>query len=169
MRILTKMWRYRMNKKLIGELRDLVWGKDIPSPTTPEYEEHHRDMQEILSFIDNKIMILGIWTVCLEEYQRDVLRTTSKTSTKDMLINGVMGLTGESGEVADMIKKYMFQGHPLSQDDLIEELGDVCYYIALIAEAAGSDINEVLRVNMVKRQDRYPHGFDAERSKNREA
>jgi NTP pyrophosphatase (non-canonical NTP hydrolase) len=163
------MWRYRMNVQIIRELRDLVWRKDIPSQTTPEYKEHHRDIQEILAFIDNKILIPNIWAVDLEEYQRDVLRTTSKTSTKDMLTNGVMGLTGESGEVADMVKKYMFQGHPLSEDDLIEELGDVCYYIALIAEAVGSNINEVIRKNTIKRQDRYPLGFDAERSKNREA
>lgn len=40
----------------IEELRYLVWGKDIPHPTTPEYEEHHRDIQEILRYIDEELL-----------------------------------------------------------------------------------------------------------------
>lgn len=43
-------------KAVIEELRELVWGMDIPSPTVPEYKEHHRDIQKILTFIDEKLI-----------------------------------------------------------------------------------------------------------------
>ena len=44
-------------QKKIFELRDLVWGMDISSPTCPEYVEHHRDIQKILKFIDEELLM----------------------------------------------------------------------------------------------------------------
>ena len=43
-------------QKKIFELRDLVWGEDIPSSTCPEYIEHHRSIQKILKFIDEELL-----------------------------------------------------------------------------------------------------------------
>ena len=45
----------KMRKKLL-ELRELVWGEDIPSPVCPEYIEHHESIQKILNFIDNELL-----------------------------------------------------------------------------------------------------------------
>lgn len=44
---------------------------------------------------------------------------------KDVLINGVMGLCGESGEAIDIVKKWLMQGHELDKKHLVRELGDV--------------------------------------------
>ena len=84
------------------------------------------------------------------------------------LENAVMGLAGEAGEVTDLVKKAVFQGHPLDINHLIEELGDVLYYLTWIAILLDIDISEIAFENMKKLTDRYPDGFDAERSIHRE-
>jgi NTP pyrophosphatase (non-canonical NTP hydrolase) len=86
---------------------------------------------------------------------------------KDVLINGVMGLCGESGEVIDIVKKHLAQGHELDRDKLIKELGDVAWYLAETATALDVDLEEVLAGNIAKLKARYPEGFSAERSINR--
>jgi NTP pyrophosphatase (non-canonical NTP hydrolase) len=83
------------------------------------------------------------------------------------LLNGALGLTGEAGEVADIIKKYVFHGHNIRLPELIKELGDVCWYIALISSALGVDLEVILRENVKKLNDRYPEGFSSEASINR--
>ena len=83
------------------------------------------------------------------------------------LVNGAMGLCGESGEVADLLKKHMFHGEDLDKEDLAKELGDVCWYIAMICTAAGLKFEDILRGNIEKLKRRYPDGFSEEASKNR--
>lgn len=83
------------------------------------------------------------------------------------LLNGALGLSGESGEVADMIKKYIFHGHDLDRDELIKELGDVCWYVALLCEAIDVDLDDVMIRNIEKLKKRYPEGFSSEASINR--
>lgn len=64
------------------------------------------------------------------EYQGAALRTASGMNYDHhgMIINGALGLCGESGEVADIIKKATFQGHQLDKEHIAEELGDVAWY-----------------------------------------
>lgn len=83
------------------------------------------------------------------------------------IINGAMGLCGESGEVADLLKKHIFHGEDLNLDNLKKELGDVCWYIAMICNAAGLKLEDVMRGNIEKLKRRYPDGFSEEASKNR--
>lgn len=83
------------------------------------------------------------------------------------LLNGALGLTGEAGEVADQIKKYIFHGHDLNRDDLIKEIGDVCWYVALLCDALEVDLEEVMRRNIDKLRNRYPEGFSEAASVNR--
>jgi NTP pyrophosphatase (non-canonical NTP hydrolase) len=88
-------------------------------------------------------------------------------SPKDVLINGVMGLCGESGEVIDLVKKHLHQGHALDREKLIKELGDVCWYVAEIASALDTDLDTVMQKNIDKLRARYTEGFDTLRSQNR--
>lgn len=103
-----------------------------------------------------------------DEYQTLALRTASMATEKDFILNGVMGLCGESGECIDIVKKHIFQGHELNTKKLAEELGDVAWYLAITAHALGEDLSEILRGNIDKLMARYPEGFDAERSLHRE-
>ncbi len=107
----------------------------------------------------------------INDYQRAALSTARTMRSKDMttkLINGALGLTGESGEVADLLKKHCFQGHSLDKQHIAEELGDIAWYIAFTAEALGYDLEEILKMNVDKLRKRYPDGFSAERSIHRE-
>lgn len=64
----------------------------------------------------------------INEYQNEAMRTAAgmnHESDEQMLLNGVMGLAGESGECVDMMKKYLFQGHELDKEHMAKELGDV--------------------------------------------
>lgn len=83
------------------------------------------------------------------------------------LINGALGLTGEAGEAADLIKKYIFHGHTLDRYALVKELGDVCWYVALICAAMGWDFDEILKLNIEKLKKRYPEGFTEAASRDR--
>lgn len=105
----------------------------------------------------------------INEYQTAAMRTSSKEILPiEHLMNGALGLAGESGEVADIVKKMAFQGHKLDVDHLAKELGDICWYLAETATAIGYDLEEIMQMNIDKLKKRYPDGFSAERSQNRE-
>lgn len=104
----------------------------------------------------------------VNEYQKLAMTTLNKSlSKKDVLINGVMGLCGESGEVIDIVKKHLAQGHELDKDKIIKELGDVAWYLAEVAYALDVDLETVLTLNIEKLKKRYPEGFDTNKSINR--
>ena len=104
----------------------------------------------------------------INEYQKLAMTTLNKElSKKDVLINGVMGLCGESGEAIDIVKKHLAQGHELNREKLIDELGDIAWYIAETATALDVDLEEVLIRNIEKLKKRYPQGFDVDKSINR--
>jgi len=103
------------------------------------------------------------------EYQQLAQRTANTDIRVGKLINGMLGLFGESGECADLIKKHVFQGHGLDEAHLAEELGDVLWYIAETASGLGVNLETIAQNNIDKLRRRYPDGFDAQRSINREA
>lgn len=105
----------------------------------------------------------------INEYQKLAMTTLNpELSEKDVLINGVMGLCGESGEAIDIVKKWLAQGHELDREKLKKELGDICWYVAETSTALGLDLEDVMQSNIDKLKKRYPEGFAAERSINRE-
>ena len=102
------------------------------------------------------------------EYQQQALTTLNPAlGPQDVLLNGVMGLCGESGEVIDLVKKHLAQGHPLDTDRLAAELGDVAWYLAETAHAIGWPLEDVLQGNLDKLRRRYPEGFEVRRSLHR--
>lgn len=102
------------------------------------------------------------------EYQKKAMQTLNpELSKRDVLINGVMGLCGESGECIDLVKKHLHQGHELDKIKLCKELGDVAWYLAETAYALDLSLEEVLRDNLDKLKRRYPQGFEKEKSINR--
>lgn len=104
----------------------------------------------------------------INEYQTLALRTLNpELSEKDVLINGVMGLCGESGEAIDLVKKHLAQGHPLEAEKLAKELGDIAWYLAETAHAIGYSLEDILQMNIDKLAARYPEGFSSDRSMNR--
>lgn len=102
------------------------------------------------------------------EYQRLAMTTLNPAlNKKDVLINGVMGLCGESGEAIDIVKKWLAQGHELDREKLAKELGDIAWYLAETAWALDIPLERILQANIEKLKKRYPEGFDSSRSINR--
>ena len=99
------------------------------------------------------------------DYQRMAMRTAvDYENDYDMLRNAVYGLNGESGEVIDILKKHEFQGHEMDYGKIMDEAGDVCWYIALLASALNVPLEEIMLRNVRKLMERYPDGFDKNRS-----
>ena len=97
-----------------------------------------------------------------DTYQQLAMRTAGDvagTPLKDALIVSALGLTGEAGEVADLVKKHVAQGHPLDRARLIAEAGDVAWYLARLCTALAVPLSDVLRHNVDKLIERYPDGF----------
>lgn len=104
----------------------------------------------------------------VNEYQKAAMATLDPAlDKKDVLINGVMGLCGESGEAIDIVKKWLMQGHELDKEHLVRELGDVAWYLAEAATALDIPLEAVFQGNLDKLRQRFPNGFDTGASVNR--
>ena len=102
----------------------------------------------------------------INQYQKEAMRTASGMNYKShgMWMNAALGICGEGGEVADLVKKATFQGHALDKEHIAKELGDVAWYIAVGAQAIGYDLETILQMNVDKLKARYPTGFSTDRS-----
>ena len=104
---------------------------------------------------------------------RDAVHATRNTlfaNPLELLSNAALGLCGESGEVADLIKKILYQGHLFDrtvQEKLLNELGDIRWYLELAAIAMDVTMEEIEERNVAKLKARYPDGFSSDRSRNR--
>lgn len=103
----------------------------------------------------------------LDEYQQLAARTIGTRTQADQLSNMALGLAGEAGETADMLKKHLFHGKPLIHDEVVKELGDVMWYVAGMATAIGISLDAVAQRNVDKLRQRYPDGFSVEASQKR--
>lgn len=101
----------------------------------------------------------------LDEYQNLAMRTANAECVD--LSNAALGLCGEAGEFADIVKKHLHQGHALDRPKLIREVGDVLWYVALACEVLGVTIDEVAQTNVDKLRKRFPDGFSYDASVNR--
>ena len=101
----------------------------------------------------------------INEYQALAMTTLNPAlSKKDVLINSVMGLCGESGEAIDIVKKWLAQGHELDRAHLAKELGDIAWYLAEAATALEIPLEDILQANLDKLKKRYPDGFNVQNS-----
>lgn len=97
----------------------------------------------------------------VNEYQKAAMATLNPAlDKKNILINSVMGLCGESGEAIDIVKKWLMQGHELDKEHLVKELGDVAWYLAEAATALEVPLEAVFQGNLDKLRRRFPNGFD---------
>ena len=92
-------------------------------------------------------------------------------SNMSLLLTSSLGLSSESGEFNEIVKKIIFQGKPLSEDNIFHmkrELGDIIWYWIQGCRALNVDPNEIISMNIEKLESRYPGGkFDAYYSENR--
>lgn len=118
------------------------------------------------------------------DYQNYAMRTNDGKSTDRLthkvdenesridiggILNGCLGLSGETGEFNDMVKKWIFHEKDLDIDHAKKEMGDVPWYVAMLCHSFGWDMNEIMQMNVNKLKARYPEGFDTNLSAHRKA
>lgn len=102
----------------------------------------------------------------INTYSALAMRTAG---TEDPLVNGLLGLAGETGEVVDYMKKVLFHDKPFDRSVLIKEAGDCMWYLNLILVEMGITWEEVLEANIKKLEARYPDlRFNADHANNRD-
>lgn len=108
----------------------------------------------------------------LDQYQEAARRTQICDFSEDKLEHALFDLASEAGEAAGILQK-TYQGHPhpfvsqITENHLVKELGDVLWMIAEAADAIGVSLDYIARINLQKLKDRYPNGFEIERSLHR--
>ena len=146
------------------------YGEPLESNTTlttaQRIEHAQEEAIDLLKYLEHLKQVAEDG-ITANDYQRAALRTANGTNCVN-LTNAALGMAGEAGEVADLVKKHSFQGHDLDVNHVAEELGDVLWYVAVGAEAIGLSLGEVAQRNIEKLKRRYPDGFDKARSIHRE-
>ena len=99
------------------------------------------------------------------DYAAFLTRTNSLELQEDcnvtQLLTAALGLTAESGEFTEVVKKIIFQGKPYSEENVFHmkrELGDICWYLAQACMALDTTFDEVIEMNVEKLKARYPGG-----------
>lgn len=97
-------------------------------------------------------------------YQVESTRTRNRypdpiTIHETELLNYVLGLTGETGELCELIKKQIFHAIRIDRTKIADELGDILWYLTMIIELFHLDLGKIMQHNLDKLQARYPDGF----------
>ena len=126
------------------------------------------DLKKYIEFV------YGVTSAPSTDYAALMARLTAlETDNADTckLLTAALGLTAESGEFTEVVKKIVFQGKPYNEENIFHmkrELGDICWYIAQACMALDTTFDEVIEMNVDKLKARYPGGeFDVHNSENR--
>lgn len=98
---------------------------------------------------------------------RPIVERLSKDHTVRVL-HAAMGVSTEAGELLDAVKKYVYYGQPLDETNLFEEVGDIFWYLAILADELGFDFETAMHKNIAKLQARYGAAFSSERAQVRD-
>lgn len=122
--------------------------------------------EQRMAYIKNRKVRIRHMTFA--DYQTLARRTQNKELAKtDKREHALMGLMSEVGEIAAIYQK-KHQGHPISTSEVALELGDLLWFASELCDVLGYDMETVAKWNIDKLRRRYPEGFDAQRSLNRE-
>jgi NTP pyrophosphatase (non-canonical NTP hydrolase) len=86
-------------------------------------------------------------------------RFSKRAAEVDGFMHAAVGIAGEAGEVLDAVKKTWVYGKPLDIENLIEELGDIEFYLQAMRTLLNVSRQDVLRANITKLRKRYPSGY----------
>ena len=107
------------------------------------------------------------------DYQKKAARTLIDApdfeipDNEIMLVWNAIGLAGEAGEVAELVKKGVFHRHGIDREKMVKELGGVMWYVAALCTKLDMDLGVIMEVNIRKLEERYPSGFSSQDSKRR--
>ncbi len=105
----------------------------------------------------------------MQEYDMKFSNEQSNKESVDIggIFNACLGMSGEVGEFNDMIKKWVFHEKELDMEHAKKEAGDILWYVVMLCESFGWNMEEIMQMNVDKLKARYPEGFDVERANHR--
>lgn len=98
----------------------------------------------------------------LNDYQEQAMRTNKWLPTKEALVHGALGMASEAGELATAIKAHVVYGKELDRNNVVEELGDLLWFLQLTAITLGVSLEQVAQANITKLRARYPNKYSDE-------
>jgi len=126
------------------------------------------DTQRYLEFVD------GVTSEQSKDYEAFVYRIQELEGQEfptERLLTAAVGMSAEAGEFTEIVKKIVFQGKPVNEENLFHmkrELGDIMWYVAQSCMGLNTSIDEIIEMNVEKLEKRYPGGsFDVHYSENR--
>jgi len=126
------------------------------------------DFEKYTEFVDAVTSISSKDSEAFSVRLRDLY---AKGLPVERLLTAAVGMSAESGEFTEIVKKMIFQGKPVNEENLFHlkrELGDIMWYVAQACMALDTDFNEIIEMNVEKLKSRYPGGeFDVHYSENR--
>lgn len=159
---------------LISKSRIMMYLADLMLAYSPGWGSGTQDDDERYDFARDMAYEITNWeddsgAASMDGYQALAARTINRNLSKpEIERHGLYGLGAEAGEVQAIFQKEL-QGHDVRKDDLMKELGDVLWMVAEICTVCGLSMADVAQLNISKLMDRYPDGFDPERSLHRKA
>ena len=107
-------------------------------------------------------------TMSVKDYQLKAARTINKDlSRHEQSLHALFGMASEIGELHGIYQK-MYQGHDCEQEHMQKEVGDLLWFVAEYCTSQGWELENIMKMNIRKLEERYPEGFDAEHSLHRE-
>lgn len=93
-------------------------------------------------------------------FEDNVERLFVKPEDKTLrLVHAAMGIAGEAGEVVDAVKKHWVYGKPLDVENILEECGDILFFVSACLNLCGHSLNDAMEHNVAKLAKRYPEGY----------
>lgn len=103
------------------------------------------------------------------EYQKLAARTINRElSTVECQYHALHGMVGEVGEIHSLYQK-VYQGHEYTEEHMKKEFGDLLWFIAEYCTSMGWELEEIMNINIDKLKERFPEGFEVEKSLHRKA
>ena len=128
------------------------------------------DTQRYLEFVN------GVTSEESKDYEAFVYRIQELEGQEfptERLLTAAVGMSAEAGEFTEIVKKIVFQGKPVNEENLFHmkrELGDIMWYVAQACMGLNTSIDEIIEMNVEKLEKRYPGGsFDVHYSENRKS
>ena len=163
-----------MSEVVIHGLRQYVHARhgDSPGSSSSPGLVHHRSSASSKLVLPDRVAILR---KAFDDTMAELFRTQERLQAvrgrlkeEPTKVTSKDGMVTEAGEIADHLKKVIFYGKPLDRTNLIEELGDMFWYMALMCDALSVDFEDVWRINIAKLKARYGEKFSEERAVNRD-
>jgi NTP pyrophosphatase (non-canonical NTP hydrolase) len=95
------------------------------------------------------------------------LKNLKPTPEQCELLHAAIGIAGEAGELLDAVRKHVFDGQPLDEDNLKEEAGDIIFYLEALIQTMRFSVHEIITGNMAKLSKRYEGGYSDQQAQER--